>query len=103
MKNILLSADGEISVFTVPDEVADNLEQYCLHFCCDWLYESPDAAKYRVEMEGEVGASYCEKDFIDYLNQYVCKEQSRLIAVLTDVYCEDEVPREYAGLPYFTF
>ena len=65
MKNILLSADGEISVFTVPDEVAGNLEQYCLHFCCDWLYESLDAAKYRVEMGGEVGVSYCEKDFID--------------------------------------
>lgn len=26
MKNILLSADSEISVFSVPDKVADNLE-----------------------------------------------------------------------------
>lgn len=47
MKRILLSADGEISVFNVPDEVADNLEQYCLEFCRDWLYKSPDAKKYR--------------------------------------------------------
>lgn len=30
MKEILLSADSEISVFGVPDEVADNLEHYCL-------------------------------------------------------------------------
>ncbi len=32
MKNVLLSADSEISVFNVPDEVADNLEKYCLEF-----------------------------------------------------------------------
>ena len=25
MKNVLLSADGEISVFSVPDEVADQI------------------------------------------------------------------------------
>ena len=36
MKSILLSADNEISVFSVPNEVADNLEQYCLEFCCNW-------------------------------------------------------------------
>ena len=33
MKNVLLSADGDISVFSVPDEVADHLEKYCLEFC----------------------------------------------------------------------
>ena len=27
--NILLSADGDISVWQVPKEVADNLEKYC--------------------------------------------------------------------------
>lgn len=103
MKHVLLSADSEISLYSVPDEVADNLRQYCCEFCCNWLYQSPNAAKYRVKMGDVIGVCYNEKDFIDYLNQYVCKEQSRLIAVLTDVYCEDEVPREYAGLPYFTF
>ncbi len=30
MKKVLLSADSEISVFAVPDEVADNLEKYCI-------------------------------------------------------------------------
>ena len=29
MKKVLLSADGEISVYSVLDEVADNLEKYC--------------------------------------------------------------------------
>ena len=32
MKYVLLSADGEISVFSVPDKVANNLQKYCLKF-----------------------------------------------------------------------
>lgn len=49
MKHILLSADGGISVYRVPDEVAEHLDAYCSEFCCHWLYESPNAAKYRVK------------------------------------------------------
>lgn len=100
MKNVLLSADSEISVFSVPDKIADNLEKYCLEFCCHWLHESPDAAKYRVKMGDVVGACYSEKD---YLNQYICEEQSVLIATLADVFGEDGLPEEYIGLPYFNF
>lgn len=103
MKNVLLSADNEISVFSVPDKVADNLEKYCLDFCCVWLRESPDASKYRVQMGDTVGVCYSEKDFINYLNQYICDEQSILITTLTDVYSEKELPKEYTGLPYFNF
>ena len=103
MKRILLSADSEISVFTVPDRVADNLEQYCLEFCSDWLHKSPDAEKYRVKTGDTVGVCYNEKDFIDYLNQYICDEQSSLVTSFTEVYPGDKLPEEYAGLPYFNF
>ena len=103
MKRILLSADSEISVYTVPDEVADNLERYCTEFCCNWLYKSADAEKYRVKMGSITVACYGEKDFIDYLNQYVCDEPSVLVATFTDVYNVDELPKEYIGLPYFNF
>lgn len=103
MKNILLSADSEISVFAVPDKVADNLKQYCLEFCCNWLYKSPDAAKYRVKIGKVIGVSYTEKDFIEYLNQYICKEPSVLITTLANVYDENKLPKEYIGLPYFNF
>ena len=103
MKNVLLSADSGISVFSVPDKVADNLEKYCIEFCCHWLHKSPDAAGYRVKMGSTVGVCYSEKDFIDYLNQYICDEQSMLIATLADVFGEDSLPKEYTGLPYFNF
>ena len=103
MKNVLLSADSEISVFSVPDEVADNLEKYCLAFCCHWLHESPDAVKYRVNIGDTVGVCYSEKDFINYLNQYICAEESIMITTLTNVYAENKLPEEYIGLPYFNF
>lgn len=103
MKRILLSADSEISVFTVRDRVADHLEQYCLEFCSNWLHKSPDAAKYRVKTGDTIGVCYNEKDFIDYLSQYICDEQSSLVTSLTEVYPGDKLPVEYAGLPYFNF
>ncbi len=103
MKHVLLSADGAISVFSVPNEVADHLERYCLDFCCDWLHHSPDAAKYRVPMGNTVGVCYNEKDFIDYLNRYVCDEPSTLVVTLADVFDEKDLPEAYAGLPFFNF
>ncbi len=103
MKKVLLSADSEISVFSVPDEVADHLQQYCMEFCCGWLHQSPDAEKYRVKRGGITVACYNEQDFIDYLNQYICAERSTLITTLANVYDEAQVPREYAGLPCFNF
>lgn len=103
MKRVLLSADSEISVFAVPDRVADNLERYCLEFSCNWLHKSPDAAKYRVKMDDVIGVCFSEKDFIDYLNQYICDEQSSLLTSLTGVYPGDGLPEEYVGLPYYNF
>ena len=103
MKNILLSADGEISVFRVPDQIADNLEKYCLEFSCHWLHESPDAAMYRVKRGDGIVVCYNEKDFIAYLNQYVCMEPSALVTTLANVFRVEDVPEEYCGLPYFNF
>ena len=103
MKEVLLSADGEISVFRVPDHVADNLEKYCLDFSCHWLHESPDAAKYRVDRGDGFAVNYNEKDFIAYLNQFVCPEPSTLVTTLSNVFSADDVPEEYFGLPYFNF
>lgn len=33
MKHIIISADGDSMVYLVPDEVADQLDKYCLSFC----------------------------------------------------------------------
>lgn len=50
-----------------------------------------------------IGVCYNENDFIDYLNQYICDEQSRRITTLIDVYDKNALPEEYVELPYFNF
>lgn len=104
MKNILLSADGEISVYSVPDDIADSLREHCIEFCDRWLQKSPDAARYYVrDPDGEMGLCFDESDFIDYLNNFVCDTPSVLVERLTDVYEYAEVPEKYKGLPHFNF
>lgn len=90
-------------MFSVPDKVADNLEKYCLRFCAKWLHESPKAAKHRIKIGNTVVVRYNERDFIDYLNQSICDEQSLWIATLAGVYDERDLPKEYLDLPYFNF
>ena len=50
MKNIILSADGDCVVYSVPDVVADNLREYCIEFCDEWLWKSPNAKNTEVKM-----------------------------------------------------
>lgn len=45
VKNVVLSADGDRMVYSVPDIVAENLQEYCLRFCDRWLPTSPPCRK----------------------------------------------------------
>ena len=54
MKPVLLSHDSEVLLCSVPDEVAENLEAYCLRFACDWLWHSPEAKKYHRTLRGSL-------------------------------------------------
>ena len=65
MKTVILSADGDSIVYSVPDDVGEHLEKYCPEFCSDWLRSSPDAERYRIGG----GVCYTEADFVDYLPQ----------------------------------
>lgn len=100
VKNVILSADGDRMVYSVPDEVADNLEVYCLEFCDNWLRTSPHAKKYRIK--GCI--CYNESDFIDYLNKWIFpNEHSELVENLGWIYCDDLLPKKYKDCPQFNF
>ena len=100
MKEVILSADGYSVVYSVPDIVAENLEAYCTEFCTSWLWNSPDAARYRIGP----GVCYTEADFIDYLNRYLFpSEQSEPIKNLGWTQLGENLPEAYRDHPYFNF
>lgn len=100
MKNIILSAGNETKVYSVPDEVADNLRKYCIEFCDKWLINSPDAEKYR--KNGVL--CYNESTFIDYLNTYIFPHQeSYIVENLGWIDDNSELPPLYANCPQFNF
>jgi len=100
MKKVVISADGDRKVYSVPDVVAENLEKYCMEFCTTWLWESPHAKKYR--MDG--GLCYNEDDFIEYLNKWVFPdEKSVLIKNLGWMDYSESVPAPYDECPEFHF
>ena len=99
MRKVILSADGPLGLYLVPDIVADSLQEYCLAFC-DWLNDSPDASKYR-RFSKDIGTylAYSQEDFIDYLNKYVFPmEHSEKLAEIGW-----PLQDEYKTLPWFNF
>lgn len=100
MKKVILGTEQVWAVYEVPDLVAENLEEYCLDFCENWLYSSPDAARYRTRG----GLCYDQSHFIDYLNRYVFPEEpSRWIQEVPQGNSPKNLAKEYQKLPRFIF
>ena len=100
MKEIILSADGDSVVYSVPDAVADDLQTYCTYFSGEWMWNSPYAAKFKING----AACFNEADFIDYLNEHVFPEQkSFFVKNLGWIDFGETLPAEYRNLPYFNF
>ena len=102
MKEVLLSHDSEVQMYLVPDEVAEQLREYCIAFT-DWIWNNPNGAKLLVDLEnGEKGAMYGADDFIDYLNEWLFPTQkSRLVQVFDFNFYE--IPKAYQMYPQFNF
>ena len=100
MKNVVISADGDRKVYSVPDIVADNLSKYCIEFCTKWIRNSPHTKKYRIRG----GVCYNEDDFIEYLNTYVFpNEKSVLVKNLGWIDFRTKLPAPYCDYPEFNF
>ena len=84
MKKVLLSADNSICLYSVPDEVADDLEAYCMEFCMNWLRSSPDAAKYRVKRGNTVSFRYNEEDYISVSTFLRASSRKRLLKPISN-------------------
>ena len=102
MKEVLLSHDSKVLMYLVPDEVAENLEEYCWEFAANWIWNDPNGAKLLKEVRGQVVAFYGAPDFIDYLNEWLFPEQSSKLVRQFDFYSY-EIPEEYQGYPRYNF
>lgn len=102
MKKVLLSHDSKVMMYSVPDEVAANLEKYCLEFSVDWIWKNPNGAKLLKEIRGQKVAVYGATDFIEYLNEWVFPNQPSVLLEALDFY-DYEVPEEYKKYPQFNF
>ena len=102
MQYILLSTDGPVSLYEVPDKIAKNLTKVCNDFLT-WVRNGPEAKRLK--------KGYCpEEDFIEYLNtvvdpNYIYKSKFIKTVAKTD---EEkiqvlEVLEPYKGYPYFNF
>ena len=67
MKYVVLSADNELKVYLVPDFIAESrksFEKLCTEFSMNWKDRLIHPKDW-----------YDEKDFVEYLNEKVCKEE----------------------------
>jgi len=96
MKNVILSADGPLCVYSVPDKIADNLEGACWYFSSIWIFEEPQVKRF---LKNGV-AWFNEKDFIDYLNNWETPESP---SVLVEELTGYEIPEQYKDCPKYNF
>ena len=102
MKEVILSADDKAKIYSVPAEVAHNLQKYCLEFATEWIWHGLESAKYLKKHNNQYVACYNASDFIEYLNKWVFPEQpSELVRELD--YYDYELPDEYQNFPCFNF
>lgn len=103
MAEVILSHDSEAILYSVPAEVAANLDQYCWDFSANWVWHGPENGKFLQKLpNGQYGAMFGASDFIDYLNRWAFPEcKSRQIKALG---CYDyEIPDVYQHYPRYNF
>ena len=103
MKKVLLSADGDVCVYAVPDAVADDLSEWGDRFR-QWMRTAPEAARYRLMLSGgEVCLAFNERDFVQYLNEFAFPDQpSALVAELGCIDPQD-CPEPLRDAPWYNF
>jgi len=102
MKEVLLSHDSKVCMYSVPDEVADHLREYCQEFSENWIWKNPNGAKLLKDIRGTMVACYGAPDFIEYLNEWIFPDQRSELMIQLDFYAY-EIPEDYEKYPHFNF
>lgn len=100
MKEIVLSADNHVKLYSVPAIVAENLDKYCWDFAEGWVWQGPESGKYLVLRGNQYVAFFDESHFIDYLNKWLFPNQPSTLVKDLGTY---EIPEEYRDYPNYNF
>lgn len=102
MKEVILSADGDLSLYSVPADVADNLVDVCNDFAINFVWHGGKSGKFLRLCGEQYVAFYTEQDFIDYLNEELYPQlKSEKIKTLGSF--DVGVPEEYERVPRYNF
>ena len=99
MKNIILSADGPMRVYSVPDKIADNLAGACWYFRSFWIYDGPENKRFIFNGV----AQYNDKDFINYLNNWETPEYESVLVEELGYIESHEIPTQHKDCPRYFF
>ncbi len=101
MKEVILSADGDPSLYLVPAEVADNLAMVANEFALGYVWHGEKSGRFLELYENRYVAVYDEEDFIEYLNTVLYPQ--KLSHKIKTIYDFDYVAEEYAKIPRYNF
>ena len=105
MKEVILSADGNLCLYSVPADVADNLDKVCNEFANQYIWHGPNNAKFLKCYGKQYVACYGVEDFIEYLNieLYPQAKSVKIKTVGSFDSFVGGVPEEYRHIPWFNF
>ena len=103
MKEVVLSADGDLSLYLVPADVANNLAAVANEFASCYVWHGEKSGKFLKLCGEQYGAVFDETDFIEYLNTVLYPDKpSKKIKTFQSA-DDEEVPEEYRKYPYYNF
>ena len=103
MKEVVLSADGDLSLYLVPADVADNLAAVANEFAFNYVWHGEKSGKFLKLCGEQYGAVFDETDFIEYLNTVLYPDKPSKKLKTFKAADDEDVPEEYRKYPYYNF
>ena len=103
MKEVVLSADGDLSLYLVPADVADNLATVANEFASGYVWHGEKSGKFLKLCGEQYGAVFDETDFIEYLNTVLYPDKPSKKLKTFKAADDEDVPEEYRKYPYYNF
>ena len=84
-----------VDIINMPDEIAGNLDEVVNEFL-KWMFDKTNDHKYWIIEDGQKKyCSYATEAFVDWLNQFITKEEKTTIVAISSREIDDTLPIIY--------